>query len=283
MAIKKTSESDELKMVYQEIIEGCSYITDGFFIKHLCEIEQIEVVRKRIEFVNNYIKNGIPTEEDILTRLKTNGEWTDEKDSDIQNYRLIVSDNEKLLPSIHEWQKPGLLKVIEENKKSLIELLIERKHLIGTTAEDLSEKDGTNFLAYLTLYKDRNCSQPLFSSWEEFEMLEENESNPYLSAINNTMERINEVSIRRIAALPFFLNTFSYCKDAPYTFLNKPLYRLTNYQVHLFSLGIRNLNLLSQVEGNPPDYTDGICDQIVKWYDTQYSIVLSKRKQANNS
>ena len=284
MPIGKPSALDKLKMVYQEIIEGCSYSPKGFFIKHLCEIEQIELVRKRIEFVDFYIQQGIPLEEERLAIIRNNGEWTDQQEGDISAYKLTITDNENLIPSLMEAQRPGIRKVIENHKKTLINLLIERKQLIGTTAEELAEKDGTYFLAYLTLFKDRSCNQPIFKKWEDFESLEEPEIDKYMNAIDESIGHINDGSIRRIASLPFFLNAFSYSREAIYTFLNKPIYLLTNYQVHLFSLGSRNLSTISQSEGSPPECSDdSSIEEIVKWYDTQYSVMLGKRHQANNS
>lgn len=270
-------------MVYQEIIEGCSYSPKGFFIKHLCEIEQIELTRKRIELVNDYVARGIPTEEERLTRLKEDGEWSDEKENDIVAYRQTLSDNERLIHTIIQQQQAGIRKVIEEHRQSLIKLLIERKTAIGITAEELTQKDSTYFMAYLALYRDRACLKPLFDSWEDFEALEEDKSTDYLQAIDNVLDRMNEQNIRKISVMPFFLNAFSYCKESIHTFLNKPISRLTNYQVHLFSLGSRNLNILSQSEGSPPDYFDKVSvDDILKWYDLQYSIIIGKRKQANH-
>ena len=112
-------------MVYQEIIEGCSYSPKGFFIKHLCEIEQIELVRKRIEFVDFYIQQGIPLEEERLAIIRNNGEWTDQQEGDISAYKLTITDNEKLIPSLMEAQRPGIRKVIENHKKTLVHHILQ--------------------------------------------------------------------------------------------------------------------------------------------------------------
>jgi hypothetical protein len=278
--VSKVAEIDELKMVYQQVIEGCSYSPKGFFIKHLCEIEQIEVTRKRLEFIQQYVEEGIPTEEERLDRLRADGDWTNAKDEDIKAYRQTLSDNERMLASVIPQQQSAIRGIIEDHRKSLIKLLTERKQLVGTTAEELADKDNSYFFAYLSLYKDRPCKQPLFEKWEDFEALEEIQSHKYLEAIDHALESLNERNIRRISALPFFLNGFSYCKEHIFHFLSKPVCQLTNYQVHLFSMGNRNLNILSQAEGAPPEYFDKVkADEIVQWYDTQYSIIIGKRKQ----
>lgn len=272
-------EVDELKMVYQEIIEGCTYSESGFFIKHLCELEQIELTRKRLEFINGYVKQGIPLEADRLAQLKENGDWSNEKDEDIKAYRQTLQDTEKMLGNVIPLQQGPIRAILADHKKSLVALLIEKRMLLGTTAEELCNRDGENFLAYLSLYSDRACKNKLFSTWEEFESLDDDNSSKYLKAIDLAIQRISEKNVRKIGCLPFFLNAFSYCKDSIHTFLNRPLCELTNYQVHLFSAGSRNLNILAQSDGSPPEYFDKVtADEVLKWYDTQYSIIIGKRK-----
>lgn len=267
-------------MVYQEIIQGGSHSPKGYYVKHLCELEQIELTRKRLEFIHSYIEHGIPTESERIERLKQDEDWSNEKEEDIKAYRQTISDNEKMILGIIPQQQPAIRKLIDENRKTLSNLLIERRNLIGITSEELANKDSSYFLAYLSLFKDPSFSKPLFNRWEEFEALDEVDSSGYLEAIDIALEKITEQNIRRISALPFFLNAFSYSKESIYTFLNKPISLLTNFQVHLFSLGSRNLNIISQAEGSPPDYFDKVCaDEIIKWYDTQYQIILSKRNK----
>jgi len=268
-------------MVYQEIIEGCSRSPKGFFVKHLCELEQIELTRKRQELIKHYITEGIPTEEERLKVLEEEGEWTKEKEGDIIAYRQTIADNEKMLLTVIEQMQPKVKEIIEGHKKSLIALFMEKKIKLGTTAENMTERDMDYFMAYLTIFKDRACKEPMFTAWEEFENMPELKINDYMKAIDDTLIHINELNIRRISCMPFFLNPFSYCKESIHTFLNKPVSQLTNYQVHLFSLGSRNLNLMAHAEGSPPEYQDNVtADDIIKWYDIQYSVLLGKRKAA---
>lgn len=277
------SERDELKIIYQEIIEGCSPSRKGLFVKHLCELEHIEVTRKRVEFVRDYIDQGIPTEKERMGHLKDSGEWSEEKDADITSYRLTIADNEKMLSTVIPQQQATVQKLIDINKQELRKLLAERYALIGTTAEEMANRDSTSFFSFLSLFKDRACKIPLFTSWEEFESLDEEDENMYSKDVDDVLNRLRELTIRKISALPFFLNSFSYCKENISAFLNRPIYLLTNYQIHLFSLGVRNLNILSQAEGNPPEYFDEVsAEDVIKWYDIQYSMILGKRKQAQS-
>lgn len=274
-------EIDSLRTLYREIIDGCSF-SNGFYIKHLCELEQIELIQKRQEFITKYVVEGIPTEEERLQRLKESEEWTDAKEADIVAYRQTISDNDKLINTVIPQQRAAIRKIIDEHRLSLARLLAERRTAIGTTAEELADRDNTSFMAYLSLYRDHDCKVPLFVTWEEFEGLEESKIIFYVDAIEEALTRLQESNLRKISVLPFFLNAFSYSKDAIYTFLNKPIYKLTNYQIHLFSLGSRNLNILANAEGSPPEYFEkASADEILKWYDLQYSIIIGKRKQSS--
>ena len=71
---------DELRLVYKEIIEGFSHASPEIVVKHLCDLEQIEIVRKRLEFRQSYINQGIPTEEERLKQIIDDGEWGAGKD-----------------------------------------------------------------------------------------------------------------------------------------------------------------------------------------------------------
>ena len=270
-----SSETNSLKIIYQEIINGSSFSDSGFYVKHLSDLDQIEITRRKEQIFFKYHRSGIPKEETRLKQLILDGEWSTEKENDIQAYSETIRDNEKLLFTIIEVQKPHIQKIIDEHKKSLLSLILEKRLIIGTTCEELTNRDVSTFFFYESIYKDKECKEKLFSSCEELDDLEEHQISIYSDAIDIVGERMSDLNIRKIASMPFFLNSFSYSKDAIWTFLNKPISQLTNYQMHLFSCGSRNMNVLSQSEGSPPEDASPI--DMAKWYDTQYSIILGKR------
>lgn len=220
---------------------------------------------------------GIPMEVDRLSQITADGEWTDEKEQDIKAYKDTIADNLKFVSTVIAIQQPAIQKIIEEHKKNLLTLILEKRMLIGTTVEELTNKDSSIFSSYMSIYKDRQCKEKMFYSWEEFEDLEDDKMSFYIDAIDDAIINISDANIRTLGSMPFFLNVFSYSKDSIHTFLNKPIVELTNYQIHLFSYGTRNLNILSQSEGNPPDNSSP--EEICKWYDSQYSIILGKRNK----
>lgn len=275
--------AEELRLIYQEIVEGYTYEPfENLFIKHLGELDYIELTRKQHEFIKRYSLQGIPTEIERIKRLKQDEEWTENIDSDILAYRQSISDTEKQWLVTIPQQKKVMQTMIDSLRTDLRKALNNRYELLGTTADSLADKDSNNYFAFLSLYKNKECSIPFCNTWEDFEALGEDEVSKYMTAIDKTLERFKEINIRRISCLPYFINVLSFCKDNVYYFLNKPLSKLSHFQHHLISLGVRNLNILSQAEASPPEYFEKInADEIVQWYDIQYSVILGKREEAH--
>lgn len=278
----KLSEIENLKIVYQEIIDGASYFSkESYFIKHLNDLDNITILKKRIEFFEQAVNNGLPTEAAKLKEVVANEEWEAGNEEKILSLRYIISDNEKNLLTLIPQQQAIIKKVLEDKRKELSELLIQRRQALGLTAEDSSEADSYHYITFISLYKDKSCQSPFFESWEEFESVDESEASKHSQNLQTMLSRFNEESIRKISVMPFFLNSFSYCKENIHTFLSKPMFQLTNYQMLLFSMGSRNINILSQANGEPPMLLgDTTPQQVLDWFDQNYSIILGKRNSS---
>jgi hypothetical protein len=273
---------DNLKLLYQEIVEGCSLSDDrSVCFKHLNEIEGIEVLRQRLVFFRKYIAKGIPSEKSRLKEVIESEQWSAQKEDDIISLKYAIGDNEKNIVNIIAQQQAMIRRAIEEDKNKLGALLLERSQVLGVTADELSDTDASNYTLYLSAYKDRACTTRMFSSWEEFESMSNEELDQLVNMMESCMSKFSDKNIRELSVLPHFLNSFSYCKDRIEAFLNKPVSIMTGYQMHLLSLGVRNLNILSQSQGSPPELLgDTSPEQIIKWYDLQFSIILGKRNSA---
>lgn len=278
----KVSEIDELKLIYYEIINGSSFAPENsLFIKHFSEKESYLVQKKRIELFYYYVKEGVPHESELLKNALNNGEWSEEKENKILELKFAISDNERHINDIIIEQRAPIQKAIEEHKQELSELLFERKEILGKSIEDLIDNDINDYISYVSFFKDDICKISAFESYEEFEKIDFSKVLILNKILSLNYEKISELVIKKIAAMPFFLNKFSYAKENIYNFLGIPLNQLTHHQNHLFSIGVRNLNVLSNVEGNPPDLSLGAKPiNLVNWYDIQNSILISKRNQS---
>lgn len=278
----KISEIDELKLIYYEIINGSSFAPENYlFIKHFSEREAYLVQKKRIELFYLYVKEGVPHESDLLKSSIENGDWSEEKENKILELKYAISDNEKNLGNIIEQQRPFIKKIIDKHKEDLSNLQLERKQILGTNIEDLIDNDINDYVSYISFFKDEKCKISAFESYEKFEKIDFIDILKLNKILSFNYQKISELVIKKIATMPFFLNKFSYSKENISHFLGVPINDLTYNQVNLFSNGIRNLNILANVENTPPDLNlEAKPDDLVNWYDIQHSILISKSKES---
>ena len=271
-------EVEELKIFYKEIIDGHSFYEDNLvYVKHLTDLDNTEITKKKQELFSKYRKD-LPTEEEKLQQLYDSEQWSKEQDEQILNYQYVISDNEKNLKNVIPLQHGPIIKIIDANKKELNKILQEKRVLMGRTAGEFAERDTFYYMVYLSMYKDKELTQRHFAKFSEFEELEEDEIRPYIELLDKTLRKFTDEILKKISVLPIFLNPLSYAKDSVYNFLGKPLIYATPYQMALLSLGTRNLNIMGQTDGEPPTLLDDIkIIDLVNWYDQQYSIILGKR------
>lgn len=279
--IKTISEIDELKLIYFEILDGFSFdYKSSLFVKHFTDLESHSILQKRVELAQYYASEGVPHESTLLKNAIENEEWSQEKEDKILSLKYIISDNERNLPNIIWEQRKMIEKVINDHKAELAELEFERKHTLGRNIEDLVDEDVNDFVVYLSFYKDKSLTKHLTETYEEFQEWEVTKIQNLNRILNEQYTKFKEDNVRGIAILPMFLNKLSYSKDDISTFLGKPTSQMSHHQSYLFSLGLRNLNILTYAKGNPPDLSlDAKVKDVVHWYDIQHSLNIGRKNQ----
>lgn len=263
-------------------MEGSSFeAKTKCFVKHFSEKEGYLLLKKRFELFHYYSSEGVPHESELLKNALENGEWTQEKEDHILELKYHISDNEKNIHNIIPEQRGGIEEIIKDKKKELSEITWERKQILGRNIEDLIDEDINDFVSFLSFYKDEKCNIPLYDSYDIFQRLDMEEINKLNHILSIQYHRFTDEKIKSVACMPFFLNKFSYSKEDLMSFLSVPIYNMTHHQTYLFSLGSRNLGILSQAEGSPPDISlDASIESIVHWYDIQNSLIIGKRNQS---
>lgn len=279
------TELEKLKIIYSEIIDGSSYIPEhDIYIKHFSELDNTNILRKKQSILSYYLKNGTPSQSERLKNLIEECEWSEKEEENIANLKLIIIDNQKNIHSIIPQQRPLIEKIIKEKNDELNFLLVKKRQLLGATAEYFTEQDIMNYIIGSSMYKDKECTIRLFKNQEEFENLDDEQLNLYINITDKTNEKFTYDNIKKISCLSFFINNFSHCKDNIYSFLNIPLSKMTINQLLLFSIGGRNLSILSQSENEPPIVSeDSDIQKCVNWFDQNYSILIGKRNSSKNS
>lgn len=272
-------EIEKLRLLYGDIVNGSTYLLEhGLYVKHLTELDNISLTRQKSLFTKDNNSQGAPLESERLKAIIASGEWSQENEERILSLKYIISDNEKNVVKLIPQQQNFIKAAIKRDKTELAKLLLERRITLGDTAEDFAETDLQDYLLSISLFKDSACKLPMFNSLDDVQRLQDSQLNLYQHSVKKLFNDFTSENIRKIAVLPFFINTFSYCKEDVGSFLRKPMSQSTNYQLLLFSYGMRNINILGQAQGDPPELMDDISpEQVVTWYDQQYSIILGKR------
>ena len=275
------SEIDELKLIYFEILEGfCSDKKTGYYIRHFTDNDSHLVLKKRSELFDFYQQEGVPHETDLLKAAIANEEWSAAKEDKILELKYHISDNEKIIQGIIPEQRGNIEAIIQSKREELDELLFERKHTLGRGIEDLVDDDVNDYVLYLSFHKDRELKEKLNPTYEDFQ-----KSHGKIIETLNTRLSVNyhkyfEDNLKKISALPIFLNKLSYSKDDMASFFGKPIIELSHHQCYILSLGLRNINVLQNSDGHPPDLNlEAKVSDLVQWYDIQHSIQIAKKKQ----
>jgi hypothetical protein len=280
------SEIEFLKIIYKEIIDGYSFIDKKkLYLKHLNDLENAELSRVRYNTFLKFREEGLPSEEERIKQLVGSEQWSDENEDRIISCRLQISDNEKNLSNISTnviaQQREQLLnpirKIIENTKTELRTLLLEKRILLGITANDVAEKETMYHFIEESFYEDKDLKVKYFKNG--LDELESEEIDEFVQLLDENIRKFSEYNISKIAVLGFFLNGFSYTKDNISNFIRKPISQITAQQLMLFSLGNRNLNVLTQSDGEPPELIgETKIEDMVKWFDLEFSILNTKRK-----
>ena len=276
------SKLDELKLVYYEILNGYTFdFESSLYIKHFSEKESHLLLVKKMELQTYYEKNEVPSEAELLKNAMATGEWTQEKEDKILELKYRLSDNEKNLHNIIPEQRPWIESQLELARKELQLIYTERKMTLGRSVQDLVDEDVNDYVCYISCFKDKELTIPLQDTYENYQDWEPLELNKVSVAFSRVYNKFSEENIKQIASMPFFLNKFRYSKDDFYGFLGIPLSKISHNQIHLMSLGSKNINTLNHCENEPPDINlEATIPQVAHWYEMQYSIQLAKQKQS---
>lgn len=274
------TEIESLKLVYHDILNGYTLDSGGVYVKHFSESSYAKVLTKKLALIQQYEKDGLPKTADREKEIIEQGLWEKEKDDRIIQLKFIVSDNEKYAAGmVIPAQKQAILNIIKGSKIELANLLYEKDGVIGPTCEKYADKELENYFIVELFHRDAELKQKIYTV-EDIDAMENDELNALKKTLNQALCKVQDSHINKIACLPFFLNVLGLTKDRPEQFLGKPIASLTFNQHNLISSGLKNLSISSGSEGQPPSLLTGTIDDLVKWFDLQYSILLSKNSKS---
>tara|TARA_Y100000310_G_scaffold340516_1_gene436560 strand:- start:3028 stop:3945 length:918 start_codon:yes stop_codon:yes gene_type:complete len=272
------------RKIYKEILKGCSpYKKDSgefCYLKHFKEEDFGLLDTEFFVFFEEAISKGITPDKDQLKVLIDQEHWSEKKEEEISDVKGSIKEAEENLKRIVDVkQLKGRRKFVHELEDKLYALQKERSELIGMTCEVYASKKINEKIIYYSFFKDEDLRERSFSE-EEFAGFSQADLQKKIQIYNEVTNFLTVKWIKKIAALPFFLNPFFLAKEDSFAFFGEPLINLTIYQTDLFSRGKYYKSILSESEGKePPNEFYQDLDKLTEWYDRQYSIIQSKRRQ----
>lgn len=260
--------NERLSSLLLEIINGYSEITilqKNAYLRHLdlhIELGGSSVYEKHFKI---YRERGLPSEQEKLSELEKEGEWTKADELFIQKNKTFLKnlrETEKKL--VLEIQKSDIQKTIKETENALIKKIVKRESLIGATCEKYAEKKKQEFIAFSSLFKDKELSIPLFSE-EEWEYLDRLEISEILESINDSVRVFSEKTMKEICLYPMFFNFLAVGpKDNPSVFFKRNPRDLTFYQQKVTVLAKTARSIFENVPNIPDEISDNY-DDIVEF------------------
>ncbi len=245
-----------LRKAFSDISRGYSVIffkAKKLFIKHLSHHEQVDLDVLYKQFRDEGVKEGLPTEEFMLERLRDEGIWTELDDKTLEDIktiieRLVAGKKVIYLKTDVEIQNKEIQKEQDRyyNKKA------ERDKFLGTTAESFAEKKVNEHYIIQSFFLDDKCQKP-FLTEDYFDTLVERQMQEIIRTYNDEMDSVGDRNIKKLALQEFFQVYWSLSGENLHHFFGKPICDLTYFQVKLGSYGRMFRNILEKSETFPDD------------------------------
>lgn len=228
--------SDLLKKAFADIAVGYSHgdiLGRPCYIRHVSYYNQIDYERKKEFFFNDAKKNGLLTNEERIEQLRKTGEWTEKKDAEIKNTKIIIESLSTTKANAkHPSMIAGLNKQIKQQEEIVSSLENERANLIGLTCEVYAEREINDYYVSTNIFKDVDLKYPLLTD-SDVEYISNSEIANICVSYSKALEGCSEKNIKKLAMMPFFQKYFSLVGDNYSQFFGKPICNLTFYQVEL--------------------------------------------------
>ncbi len=277
----------QLKIFQAEIFAQCSkskYQNSLIYFKHLdlnSSSEADEIYEEKFSHAKN---EGLEDLGSKLKELETEGSWTNKDISKLNDEKSFLSNLKVTKSKMHlKSAVDGIKYQIAQSEKTIADLEERRDRLVGMTAENYANRKANLYLTYISAYKDKTMSCPLFS-YDEFQDLGDEQATDLFFSFNATLGKFSTYNLKKIALLPSYLNSFFLCQDNPYTFYGKPICSLSFYQTETFSNARQYKRIMEETNNNIPEDVMQDPEKLVEWFETNKNAekLLSKYDDKDN-
>ena len=274
-----------LRLYLVDILKGYSktYLNDKLiYIKHMDSVSSGDVDLKKEEFYHKALKNKLPSLADQEAYILKEELWSEEKNKEIKKIKEYITGLKKTkLKLFREQELKAINEQITNEEKKLLNLSLEKKELIGFTAEDYANKKINEYYMFISLYKDSDLKENFFSQ-NEFDELENVDISKLVQIYNDKLSIYNDKNLKKISLLNSHLTLFNISDDNPYYMYGKSIVYLTFYQIEIFGYAKYFKNQLSYAKHKPADEYFEDPEKLIEWLESSKNVEELLEKGASN-
>ena len=229
-------EGESYRKIFRDIVVGYSEVNlldSRFYIKHLSALDQVDIDDIRAKYLEESKLRGIPTEEEVVEDLKSQGVWSNKEDEEItrkENFILQLQKTKSQLVLKSQIEKQN--DVIQQTRAEVNELKNKKTSLIGVSAENYSDKRSNDHYIIKSFYYDSELKKPAFPTAKDFDELYSEDVSHFIQKYNNTFKMFEELKIQEMILQDFYYIYFPFSDDTV-GFFGNPVCHLTYNQLKL--------------------------------------------------
>lgn len=262
---------EKTRILFGDIIKGFSvahHREDIIYLKHLNILDNIDLEQKKHLYFLEAKTKGLPTKDEKEDFLCNEGLWSKEQNIEIEKIKKLISGLESSKSKVFKENDINFFKKeIEKETLNLNKILFKKNELMGYTAEDYSAKKINEYFIFVSLYKDVNFKNRLFSK-EDYDNLSQEDLDELMKIYNIKINDFSSLSLKRISLSHYYLNLFNICNENIYNLYGKPVVNLTYYQIETYNHARYFRNQLSEAKHKPPKDTYEDPDLLIEWLDS---------------
>lgn len=241
-----------------EIFDGyteCDFYGRSVYLKHLTVKDQRYLHLYYEKYKKRAVDRGVETEQQILTKVKEDGLWTDDDDVQIESLKTEIENLKVTKKSLFlKSQQDGVQKTISEKEGEYFNLLGKRKEIVGKTAEEYATNMAAVEMIRYFVFDSKELTRQAFTS-EEFDDMDDVKLLKLRNLQSEVNGRLNELDVQKAILRPFFSMYLSFCENA-HDFYGKPLIELSVFQMKLVLFGKIFHSIFQYTEDIPDDIRD---------------------------
>jgi hypothetical protein len=278
-------DKNKLRILFVDILKGYTiayYKNNKLYFKHNTSIDSGDIDHIKQDFIEKAKNNGLPTEEQKEQYIIAEKLWSIEKNEEIKKLKSYISNLKTTKSKLFRNEEiKSINEQINDQNFKLINLISERKELLGFTVEDYANKKINEYFMFNSLFKDKDLKYKFFSE-EEFDELENRDLSEILEIYNNINKNYIDKNLKKIALSSYYLSLFNLSDENPYYMYGKPIVYLTFYQMEIFGYARYFKNVLSEAKHKPTDdyYEDP--DKLIEWLESSKNVEEILSKNENN-